>query len=169
MKMISEYMGERISFVQISVFKRFHELRVNDEKIGSLRQVGFFGMKWEASIQNKKWEIYKPSFWRASLSIREEGFELPFATFTRDGFRNKGTISLPRGETLKIIPRLFKRFCEILNEHGECLAKIIPKKISFTDKAEVTIEKKDELLDKYPWIIMMAYIIITEQRHRAAH
>jgi hypothetical protein len=94
---------------------------------------------------------------------------MPIADFTTDRFKSKGTLSLPRGEKLKIVPHIFKGYCEINNEHEECLAKIIPKKISFTDKAEVIIEKKDELLDKYPWIIIMAYIIITEQRRRAAH
>jgi hypothetical protein len=168
MKMISEYIGERLLFNQPSVFKRFHELRAKEELIGSLRQVGFFGMRWEVSIQNKNWEIYKPSCWRSALDIRETGYEMPIANFVRDRFRSKGAVSLPKGEKLKIEPHFFKGFCEIKNVQEECIARIKPK-TSLKDKAEVMIEKKSELFDQYPWIIILAYIITIEQRHQAAH
>ena len=169
MKLMSEYIGENILIAQTSVFKRNYEIRANEELIGTIQQKGFFGMTWDVDIQNKKWEIYKPSCWRSALDIREAGYEMPIANFTTDRFKSRGTLSLPKGENLKIVPHLFKGFCEIKNEHEECLAKIIPKKISFRDKAEVMIEKKNELLDKYPWILIMAYIIIAEQRRRASH
>ncbi|TSA29828.1 MAG: hypothetical protein D4R68_01625 [Ignavibacteriales bacterium] len=169
MKMITDYMGKNIVIAQTSVFKRNYEIRVNEELIGSMQQKGFFGMMWKVDIQNKKWEIYKPSFWRSALDIREAGYEMPIANYTRDGFRSRGTLSLPLGEKLKIVPHLFKGFCEINNEQEVCLAKIIPKKISMKDRAEVMIVKKDDLLDKYPWIIILAYIITIEQRHQAAH
>ena len=169
MKLMSEYIGEKIWFVQPSVWKRIHELRINDELVGSFRQVGFFGMKWEVSMLNKNWEIYRPSIWRTSWDIREAGYELPIANFTKDRFKDRGTISLPLGVKIKIVPHLFKGFCEIINEREDCLVKITPKKISIKDKAEVTIEKKDVLLDKYPWTIILAYIISLEQKHRAAH
>ncbi|MCX6169645.1 MAG: hypothetical protein NTX65_09900 [Ignavibacteriales bacterium] len=168
MKQLSEYSGENIKFSQPSFFKRFHELRVNDELIGTLQQRGFFGMRWEVFIQNKNWEIYRPSCWRTALEIRETGYEMPFASFKRDGLRSKGTLSLPKGEQIKIVPHLFKGFCEITNERDECLVKIKPK-VAMGDKAEVVIEKKSETLDKYPWLIMLAYIITVEQRHQAAH
>jgi hypothetical protein len=168
MKLLSEYAGENIKFSQPSFFKRFHELRVNDEIIGTVQQQGFFGMRWEVLIQNKKWEIYRPSFWRTVMEIRESGYEMPFASFIREGLRSRGTITLPKGGHLKIVPHLFKGFCEISNESGECLARIKPK-FALGDKAEVFIDKKSELLDKYPWLIILAYIITIEQKHQAAH
>ncbi|MFA5804293.1 MAG: hypothetical protein WC879_06585 [Melioribacteraceae bacterium] len=166
--MISEYIGQRIWFKQPSVFKRFHELKAGEELIGTLQQKGFWGMKWEVSIQNKNWEIYRPSCWRTVMEIREAGFEMPFASFQKDRFRSKGTLMLPKGERLKIAPHFFKGFCEIKNVHEECIARIKPK-TSLKDKAEVMIEKKSELIDQYPWIIILAYIITIEQRHQAAH
>lgn len=169
MKLMSEYLGENILIAQTSMFKRNYEILVNEELLGSIQQKGFFGMMWEVEIQNKKWEIYKPSFWRSTLAIREAGYEMPIANYTRDGLRSRGTLALPLGKNFKIVPHLFKGFCEINNEHEVCLVKIIPKKISLKDKAEVVIVKKDELLDKYPWIIILAYIITIEQRHQAAH
>jgi len=169
MKLISEYLGENIFIVQTSVFKRIYEIRVNDEVLGSIQQKGFFGMLWEVGIQDKKWEIYKPSYWKNALDIREAGYEMPIANYKRDGLRSRGTLALPLGKKLKIVPHLFKGLCEINNEQELCLAKIIPKKISLKDKAVVLIEKKDDLLDKYPWIIILAYIITIEQRHQAAH
>ena len=166
--MISEYIGQRIWFKQPSVFKRFHELKAGEELIGTLQQKGFFGMRWEVSIQNKNWEISKPSCWRSALDIRETGYELQIANFIRDRFRSKGMVSLPKGEKLKIEPHFFKGFCEIKNMQEECIARIKPK-TSLKDKAEVMIEKKSELIDQYPWTIILAYIITIEQRHQAAH
>lgn len=169
MKLLSEYLGENILIAQMSVFKRNYEIRVNEELMGSIQQKGFFGMMWKVEIQNKKWEIYKPSFWRSALAIRAAGYEMPIANYTRDGLRSRGTLALPMGKNFKIVPHLFRGFCEINNEQEICLVKIIPKKISLKDKAEVVIVKKDDLLDKYPWIIILAYIITIEQRHQAAH
>ena len=168
MKAISEYFGLRIWFKQPSVFKRFHELRTGEELIGTLHQKGFFGMSWEVSILNKNWEIYKPSFWRTVLEIREAGYEMPLANFQRDGFRSKGTLTLPKGESFTIAPHLFKGFCEITNEHGEIIVRI-KLKTALGDKAEVLLEKRSETIDKYPWILMLAYIIAIEQKHQAAH
>lgn len=168
MKPISEYAGEKLLFTQPSAFKRIHELRINDTLLATMQQKGFFGMRWDVSIQNKNWEIYKPSIWRTIMEIREAGYEMPFASFTKERFKARGVVSLSKGEIIKIEPHLFKGFCEIKNAQDECLARIKPK-TSLKDKAEVTIEKRSGLLDQYPWIIMMAYIITIEQRHQAAH
>ena len=168
MKLISEYAGQRIFFKQPSVWKRYYELKVNDEVMGSLQQKGFFGMKWEITIDKTTWELYKKSFWRSSMEIRESGYEMPFAEVIRDGFRGKWLITLPKGERLKIVTHLFRSFSELRNEMEECLVRIKPK-ASFKDKAEVTIEKKSEIVDKYPWSVVLAYMIIMQLKHQAAH
>lgn len=168
MKPLSDYMGEKLLFIQPSFFKGLHELRINDELIATIQSRGFFGMRWEVSIQNKNWEIYKPSFWRGALDIREAGYEMPIANFVRVRFKSKGMVTLPKGETLKIEPHLFKGFTEIKNIKEECIVRI-KSKTSWKERAEVTIEKRSELIDRYPWVILLAYIIILEQRHQAAH
>lgn len=168
MKTISEYIGQRIWFKQPSMFKRFHELRANEELIGTLQQRGFFGMQWEVAIRDKKWEIFRPSCWRTVMEIREAGYEMPFASFQKDKFKSKGTLTLPRGESLKIAPHLFKGFCEIINERGESILKI-KLKTAWGDKGEVLFEKSSDTIDKYPWILALAYIIALEQKHQAAH
>lgn len=168
MKPLSDYKGEKLLFIQPNAFKGLHELRVNDDLLATMQPRGFFGMRWEVSIQNKNWEIYKPSIWKRAFDIREAGYELQIANFVRDRFRSRGEVSLPKGDKLKIEPHLFKGFCEIKNVQEECIARIIPKK-SLKDKAEVIIEKKSGLMDRYPWIIILAYIIVIEQRHQAAH
>jgi hypothetical protein len=45
----------------------------------------------------------------------------------------------------------------------------IKSSASLKEKAEVHIEKRSEAVDKYPWIIILAYIIAVEQKHQAAH
>ena len=83
MKTISEYIGQRMWFIQPSVWKRFHELRTGEELLGTIQQKGFFGMTWIVEIQNKSWEIYRPSCWRSLIQIRESGYEMPFAEFIK--------------------------------------------------------------------------------------
>jgi hypothetical protein len=168
MQTISEYMERKIWFYQPSFWKRLHELRTGDEVIGSIQQKGFFGMTWNVEFNNKKWDINRPSFWKRTLSIREAGYELPFAEFVYQGFRSKGSIRLQKGELIKIAPHLFKSFCEATNESGEVLFRI-KLKSAMRDKAEVVIEKKTELVDNNPWLLMLAYIIALEQKHQAAH
>lgn len=168
MKPLSDYMGEKLVFGQPNAFKRLHELKVNEEVIATMQQKGFFGMTWVVSIQNKTWEIYRASFWKSAIDIREAGYEMPIASFVRTRFRSKGTVSFPKGEILKIEPHLFKGFCEIINIQEECIARIKPK-TALKDKAEVMIEKKTELLDRYPWVLILAYIIILEQKRQARH
>ncbi len=168
MKPFSDYMGEKLLFIQPSFFKGLHELRINDELLATIQSKGFFGMRWEVSIQNKNWEIYNPSFWRTALDIREIGYELPIANFVSGRFRSKGVVSLPKGEILKIEPHHFKGFTEIKNVKEECIVRI-KSKISLKEKDEAIIEKRSELIDRYPWVILLAYIIIIYQRHRASH
>lgn len=168
MKPLSDYVGEKLLFIQPSAFKGLHELRVNDELLSTMQPRGFFGRRWEVSIQNKNWEIYKPSFWKRVFDIREAGYEMPIANFVRDRFRSKGVVSLPKGEKLKIEPHHFKGFTEIKNIKEECIVRI-KSKTSWKERAEVTIEKRSELIDRYPWVILLAYIIIIYQRHHASH
>jgi hypothetical protein len=168
MKIISEYIGQKIWFYQPSVWKRLHELRAGETVIGTMQQKGFFGMTWVVEIQNKKWEIYKPSCWKSLIQIREDGYELPFADFIKERFRSKGVINFPMGEKIKIAPHLFKSFCEIKNENDDVFIRI-KLKSAMRDKAEVVIEKKSELIDKNPWVVMLAYMVALEQKHQAAH
>ncbi len=168
MKPLSDYSNEILSFNQPSMFKRIHELRANGELIGTLQNKGFFGMHWDVSIQNQNWEIYRPCLWKSAIDIRPAGYEMSVANYTRKGFKSRGTVILPKGEKLKINPRLFKGFTEITTEQDECLVRI-KTKMALRDKAEVTIGKKSELINKYPWVIILAYIITLEQRHHAAH
>lgn len=167
MKTFSEYIGEEIKFIQPSMFKRFHELRAGEELIGTMQQKGFFGMLWQVSILGENWEIYKPSIWRTALEIRKAGYEMPTATFNRDGLRSRGTVSLPMGAKLKIVPHLFKKYCEITNDTDDALVRI-RMKIAIGDKAEVAVEKKSEVVDKYPWVIMLAYIVALKQSRRVS-
>lgn len=164
MKPLSDYIGEKLLFVQPSLFKGLNELRSNDLIIATIQARGFLSMRWEVSIQNKNWEIYRPSCWKSTFDIREAGYEMPIASYVKERFRCSGAVSLPKGEILKIEPHHLKGFTVIKNVKEECLVRINPK-TSLTDKAEVLIEKRSELIDRYPWVILLAYIVIISQRH----
>jgi hypothetical protein len=169
MKLLSEYAGQRIFFEQPSFWKRYHELKVNDEVIATIEQKGYFvKTRWLVTIDGKTWEMYRKSRWRSSMCIRESGFEIPLAETLREGFRGRWLLKLPKGERLKILPHLFKYFCEIKNETGDRLIMIKSKR-TYKDKADVLIEKKSDIIDKYPWIVVLAHIVMIQIKRRASH
>lgn len=166
MKNLSELVGETLTMVQPSIWKSFYELRHDDEVIGTIRSSKFFGLNMIFKMNNKEWEIYYPSLWKSEIAIREQGYEIPFAKYLRDGLKNKGSIYLPKGMQLKITFKLFIGSYRIETLSGDCLVSF-EDRISFKEKTKIFIEQKSELLDKNPWVIAVA-LYISLRRKRTA-
>ena len=115
-----------------------------------------------------EWGIYFPKFWKSEIAIRESGFQLPYATYKRDSLKTGGTLYLPRGYKLKFVFKIFRGGYRIENESGTSLV-CFKDKVSFRSKTEITIEQKSELLDKYPWAIVVIWYISYRRRQAAAH
>jgi hypothetical protein len=73
------------------------------------------------------------------------------------------------GLQLFIVFYSFKKHYEIQNQYGERLVLFNPKFSWGGEKVEIVIEKKNELLDKYGWVIMLAvYLALQRQQAHAA-
>lgn len=168
MKTLSDYLGQPLQFIQPSFFKRVYELRANRELIATVRFPQIFSSLAEVEGFSKKWEIYKPSIWKSDIEIRESGYELHFARFVKEGLRQRGKIELPKGEGVKLIFNLFKSTYELQNDSGVRLV-LFKERIAIGDKADVFVEKKSELLDKFPWTVILAWYVALQSRHHAAH
>lgn len=167
MKNLSEYTGQKLLLIQPKVFKRIHELRLEDEVLGVVQLNGFFESTVTFECSLGKWEIFKPGFWKSIYAVRQAGYENPFAQFVKDKWKNNGTIELPKGEKLRLINNMWKGTYELQNVSGVKLVGF-KRMVAFKEKMEISIEYHSELLDKNPWILIMAWFISLENRRHAA-
>ena len=167
MKELSEYLNQPLRLKQVSFFKRYYELKTTEEIIGSMQIRGFFGNSAEVTFGDKKWEIYKKSLWQRGYEIREFGYENPFAHFDRKFFKRASFIFLPVGEKVKIVFFPFKAKVEIQTEDENCLIRMATK-FAWTDSAEITITAKSPVVNKYPWLIMLAKLVAIERKQSRA-
>lgn len=167
MKNLSEFAGETLFIHQPSVWKSYYELKHGDNVLGQISSKGFFGISKIFKLENKEWEIYRPGFWKSEVAIRQAGYELPYATYKRDGLKSHGTVKCYRGEQMIIETKLLRGGYSVKTLSGEILA-VLKDKVSIKDKTEITIVCKSELLDKYPWVIVLAWYL-SMQRKQAAH
>ncbi|NCS82690.1 MAG: hypothetical protein AUJ54_05170 [Ignavibacteria bacterium CG1_02_37_35] len=167
MKELSEYLNQPLRLKQVSFFKRYYELKTTEEVIGTMQIRGFFGNSAEVTFGDKKWEIYKPSIWKSNWHIRESGYENSFAHFERKLFRKANFVFLPVGEKVQIVFFPFKAKIEIQTEDKNCLIRMATK-FAWTDSAEITITAKSPLVNKYPWLIMLAKLVAIERKQSRA-
>ncbi|HKJ80948.1 MAG TPA: hypothetical protein VJ954_02905 [Ignavibacteriaceae bacterium] len=167
MKKLSELAGETLLIHQPSVWKSYYELKHDDELLGTINSKGFFGINKIFKMGKDEWEIYRTGFWRSEIGIRQAGYELPYATYKRDGFKLQGTVKCYRGEQMIIDSKILNGEFSVKTLSGEFLA-ILKNKASLKEKTEIQIEQKSELLDKYPWVIILAWYL-SLQRKKAAH
>lgn len=163
----TELRDKKLTLIQPAFLKRRYELKYNDEIIGTIQQKGWIGSSADVEIIGRKWEIKKPSVWRSVIEIRQEGFELPLARYSEKLFSKSGTVDLPRGEKVILSMAFFKKDIEAKTEMGTLLFSI-KQKFSMKDSAEVQINNKPELLDKYPWLIVLGWILILQRQRTAA-
>jgi hypothetical protein len=166
MKSLSELAGETLAIHQPSVWKSNYELIHDEEVLGTIRSKGFFGRNIIFKMEKDEWEIYHPSIWKTEIAIRQAGYELPYATFKRKGFKSSGIVKMYKGEQLKLEYKPFQSGYNIQTISGEHLVNF-KDRVSFKEKTQLHIERKSELLDKYPWVIVLAWHIML-QRKRAA-
>lgn len=167
MKNLSEYTGQKLLLIQPKVFKRIHELRLEDEVLATVELMGFFESRVIINCSAGNWEIFKPSHWKSTVAVRQVGYDNPFAQFVKDKWKTNGTIELPKGEKLRLINNMWKGTYELQSLSGIKLVGF-KRLVAFKEKMEISIEYQSELLDKNPWIIIMAWFISLENRRRTA-
>ena len=165
-KRLTQLSGETLNLVQPSVWKNNYEIKHGDELIGTVLLKGF-GFRLIVKILEDEWEIYRPSFWKSEISIKEKGRENPSATYKRKLFSREGIVSLSMGHKLIIKLGLLRSGYGIYTTNGSCLASL-KDKISLKEKTEINIDSNSELLDKYPWVIVLAWYLSKQRRRSAA-
>lgn len=168
MKTFSDYYGKTLHFIQPSIWKRNFELRDGNRVIGTLIYPKFFSVRAESEIFDIKWEFYEPKWWKQIVEVREKGKELPIASYKPPVFKKQGKLDLPHGESMFLHSNFFKASYEIKDKYNNRIV-LFGKKVSMNIKIEIQLEKKSELLDKHPWVLLLLlYVELNKRRRRSS-
>ena len=166
-KIISNMFGETLTFNQPALTKREFELTSSDGVLATLIFPKLFSNRVIVEGFDGKWEIKQPSIWRREYGIYKMGYQLPFAKYISNFWGTKGIIELPKGVRLNCKVGKIKKPFEIYTAKGELLV-YYSNKFALKGRTTVTIENRSELLDEYPWILMLGwYVVLRYRRGRA--
>jgi hypothetical protein len=167
MDILSNLIGETLTFNQPLLMKREFELVSPKDVLARMYFPKLFSNSVVIEGFDGKWEIKQPSIWRSEFGVYKYGYQMPFAKYVSNFWKTKGTIELPKGARLNCKSGRLKRPFEVYSSSGELLMVYV-NKFSLKGRTTVTIEKRFELIDKYPWIIMLGwYIVLQNRRGRA--
>ena len=166
MSKISDYRSKELIIRKPSAWKQYFELQADGEKIGSLTHPRLFSSLVVIEMLGEEWEAYKPSIWRSTFEIRPKGYQLPTARYVRDGWKLGGTLELPRGERLKYVKKIWKNINDVTTLSGKKIISFKNKGI-FGVSAVVTIVDPSEIIDRNPWVVLVVWNVMQEQKRQA--
>lgn len=164
MKTLSEFQNEKLRIVQPSLFKRTFELRSENELLSTLSYPKFFSRN--AIVEGNltgNFEFYFPNFWKSQVEVRPIGNELAIAKYYNKIFSLSEVIELQRGERVILKSFAFRNRKEIQSETGETLI-VFNFGVSVKFRVSLEIAKKSDLIDKYPWLIML--VVYLSDQHK---
>ena len=166
--MLSNLVGETLTFTQPSLMKRQFELVSSDGVIATMVFPKLFSSKSIVNGFDENWEIKQLNIWGRELGVYKPGYQMPFARYISNFWRTKGTIELPKGARLNCKTGYIKKPMKIFSSTGELILSYV-NEFALKGRTTVKIEKKSELIEKYPWILMLGwYIILQNRRGRAS-
>ena len=166
MKTFSQYKNDALRLEQPSIWKQIYHLRAGDEIVCTMTHPQLFSTKAVIEGFGEKWEMYKPSFWRSDLEIKRQQEHLPFATFVCGKWGKGGRFAMPNGERIEYVQSIWKSVNEI--HSGQKVLLVSLKRTAWWKSSlHVVIEHESEVLDRHPWIVMVAYHLILERQRQA--
>ncbi len=167
MRKLSDYIGKELLIFQKSIWKRDFELRSGEELIARLFYPKFFSDLTELSVWEETYEFYRPKFFSRDVDIRKKGYQNPVANFKNNFWGSKGVLELPRGIQLSMKFGLFRKQAEIFLGENDLLVSILSR-FSFKERSEIIINKRSEIIDEHPWIIMLAFYLAQLRKRNSA-
>lgn len=164
---LSNLAGETLTFNQPSLMKREFELVSSKGVLATVNFPKLFSTRVIIKGFDEKWEIKSLSIWQKEFGIFKYGYQMPFAKYVSNFWKTKGIIELPRGARLNCKTGHFKKPFEVYSSKGKLLLSYSNKFI-LKGRTTVTITERSEIIDNYPWIILLGwYIIIMNRKGRA--
>lgn len=174
MRLFTDYRDKALRIVQLSIFKRHFELFADNELLFQMHYPKTFSSLAEVKGFDNELQIKKTSFWKSNLEVYQKNYDLPFANYKSSFFGKEGVIELPKGEKLNCKFNLWKSLFQVSNSAGVLVLSIrtglkVRIRLLKGTKAEVIVENKSELLDRYPWVVMLVWYKILESNRQAVH
>jgi len=167
MYLLSNFVGETLTFNQPSRLKREFELVSSKGVLATMVFPSLFSTRVETEGFEGKWEIKQLSIWGREHGIYKLGYHLPFAKYVSNFWRTKGTIELPKGARLNYKAGHLQKPFDVFSSKGKLLLSY-SNKFSLKGRTMVTINERSELIDNYPWIVMLGwYVVLMNRRGRA--
>ena len=164
---LSNLVGETLTFNQPSLMKREFELVSSKSVLATVIFPKLFSTRVVVKGFDDKWEIKSLSVWQKEFGIFKYGYQLPFAKYVSNFWKTKGTIELPRGARLNCKTGKFKKPFDVYSSKGKLLLSY-SNKFVLRGRTTVTINERSEIIDNYPWIIMLGwYVVLMNRRGRA--
>ena len=160
---LSNLVGETLTFNQPSRAKREFELVSSKGVLAKLTFPKLLSFDTIVEGFDSKWEIKRQGIWSTEIGIYKFGNEMPFAKYVSNFWKTKGTIELPRGSRLSCKIGQFKKPFDVFSSKGKLLLSYTNKFV-LKGRTTVTINERSEIIDKYPWIIMLGWYIILQNR-----
>jgi hypothetical protein len=167
MRRFSDYIGSEFKILQKSIWKREFELRSGDEVIARLYYPKFFSDLAELTIWEETFEFYRPKFFTRNVDVRKKGYQNPFAHFKNNFWGRTGILELPRGLRINMKFGFFRKQVEIFLGENDLLVSIL-NKFSIKERSEAIIEKRSDVIDEHPWIIMLGFYLAQLMRRNSA-
>lgn len=164
MMKLSDYIGKELIVRQKSFLKREYEFLSDSELLGKMVFPKFFGEKAECEIGTEKIIFKRPHIFSDVIEILKEGYSLPIAKLESNFFATKGNLQLPRGRSVTIKPNILRTRTEIFIKENELIIRL-HNKFSPKFKSIAIIEKRSEIIDEFPWIVLLAvyYLLLLRQ------
>lgn len=153
---LSDYIGKSVTIQQVTPLKREYHLLAENKIIGEMKYPKLFSEKVECRIDKDVLEFKRPHVFSDQVLIKKQGYELPVASLDSNFFATKARLSLPRGQKILMKFGLIKTQAQIFREENDLLVTLY-NKLSLKEKSQVVIEKRSEILDDYPWIVLLAF------------
>jgi hypothetical protein len=167
MKKLSDYIGSELKILQNSILKRDFELKSSDDLIARLYYPKILSDLAELTVSEETYEFYRPNFFSRDVDIRKKGYQNPFAHFKNNFWGSKGALELPRGIKLKMKFGFFRKQAEIYLGENDLLVTILSR-FSFKERSEVIIEKRSDVIDEHPWVIMLGFYLAQLMKRNSA-
>lgn len=167
MRRLSDYIGKELLIFQKSIWRRDFELRSGEELIARLFYPKFFSDFTEISVWEETYEFYRPKFLSRDVDIRKKGYQNPFANFQNNFWGSRGVLELPRGIKLTMKFGFFRKQAEIYIGESDLLIAILGR-FSLKERSEIIINKRSEIIDEHPWIIMLAFYLAQLRKRNSA-
>ena len=164
MKNLSNYLGEELSIAQPNIFKREYIFASSTEMIAKMYFPKLFSTTAIVEGFKETYEIKRLNWLGINIGVYQQNYEMPFAQYVKANFWGTiGRIEFPKGETLILKLSTLRKSSKLYSSQDQLLISF-NFKISFKEKISVVIEQRSELIDQNPWVVMLAWYKLLQQR-----